>query len=158
MSQESFLKKLHDRSRTFMLPSLQEEITYNKLDVIQASMEGHLPSFFNEKVLSTMKAAASGREATEGLERELTDEDVKELLIKSTSLWKKQVIEPKLSDAEIVLIPSEDRLAWLMEAIYSSQDLTTKGGGVIKAEEVGKFPSKRKSTGNTERSNDSEVL
>ncbi len=43
---ESFLAKLEkNNNHTFLLPTLQEEITYKKMDVIESSVNNSLPNF-----------------------------------------------------------------------------------------------------------------
>lgn len=152
MSRESFLQKLREETtRTFLLPTLQEEITYKKMDVIESSVNGSMPHFLATKVLETMKKSVTGIAPSVEIE-EPKDEDVKELLVKATAKWKELVIDPKLSDEEIVEVPAIDRLSWFLNAIYEAQEAGTEGGGVVNATEVANFPNKRRAKGNTQRS------
>lgn len=158
MSMESFLAKLEKNStRTFILPSLQEEVTYKKMDVIEASINNSLPNFLASRVLDAMKKSVGG-ETIQEEKIKLEDEDIKQLLQRATEMWEKLVIEPKLNIEQIIEIPSEDRLAWFLNAIAESQKTETKGGGELNAVEVANFPRKRRNRRNTERSPDSEVL
>ena len=46
----NFLEKLNKiKHRTFLLPTLQEEVKYTRLDTIDASITGSLPSFLRRK-------------------------------------------------------------------------------------------------------------
>lgn len=157
MSKESFLSKLKNlENYTFLLPILQEEITYRKLDVIEAAVSNQLPNFISAKVLDVMKKGLVGDEQAEEITNpELNKEDVKELLIKATDAWKKCVIEPKLTDEEIIQIPSEDRLAWFMNAIAQSHSSNTVGGGEVTAADVASFPVRTTAKRNTKRSSNS---
>lgn len=158
MSLESFLSKLEkENTRTFTLPSLQEEITYKKMDVIESSVNRSLPNFLASRVLDAMKKSVGGKPLDTD-PPELNDDDIKDLLIRATEMWKKLVVDPKLNDDQIVQIPSEDRLAWFMYALSESQQSETKGGGVITAEEAATFPEQRGNKRNSKRSTDSEVL
>lgn len=158
MSSESFLAKLErNNTRTFFLPSLKEEITYRKMDVIESSVNNSLPNFLASRVLDAMKKSVGGEEITTE-KISLKDDDIKDLLIRATEMWKKLVIEPSLSDEQVVQVPSEDRLAWFLNAIAESQQSETERGGVLSADEVATFPGKRGSKRNSKRSIDSEVL
>lgn len=158
MSTESFLAKLEkNNTRTFILPSLQEEITYKKMDVIESSVNKSLPNFLASKVLNAMKKSVAG-DAIEEEKINLNDDDIKDLLIRATEMWKKLVSDPQLTDEQIIEIPSEDRLAWFMNAIAESQEAKTQGGGVVNAAEVSDFPGKGRNRRNTKRDTDGEVL
>ena len=155
MSLESFLSKLErNNTRTFTLPVLQEQITYKRMDVIEASVNKSLPNFLASKVLETMMTSINGKSVTDE-PLDLKDQDIQDLLVRATEIWKKLVIDPKLPDDKIVEIPSEDRLAWFLNAVAESQQSETAGGGVVDAGEVATFPGKRRNTRNTERSTDS---
>lgn len=152
MSLENFLAKLEkNNTRTFLLPLLQEEITYTKMDVIESSVDNSLPNFIASRVLDTMKKSVGG-DVLEEQKINLEDEDIKDMLIRATEMWKKLVIDPKLNDEQLVKVPSEDRIAWLLNAIVESQQSETKGGGTITAEEAVTFPDKRTSRRNAKRS------
>lgn len=152
MSKESFLKKLEQENiRTFTLPKLEEEITYKKMDVIESSVSGSLPNFLATRVLTAMKQSVVGLPITDEAPN-VTDNDIKELLIRATEMWDKLVIDPKLSMDEITQVPSQDRLAWFLYAIGESQEAETNGGGVLTAEEVATFPDKGGSKRNAKRS------
>jgi len=157
MSKESFLSKLKTlENYTYLLPILQEEITYRKLDVIEAAVSNQLPNFISAKVLDVMKKGLVGNEdMEEEVTPELSQEDVKELLVKATDAWRKCVIEPQLTNEEIVQIPSEDRLSWFMNAIAQSHSSATVAGGEVTAADVASFPVGTTTKRNTKRSSNS---
>lgn len=156
MSTESFLDKLKNiNTRTYTLPILQEEITYKKMDVIESSINRSLPNFLASRVLETMKKAVAGQETPVSEIPDLEDDDVRELLVKATEMWKKLVIEPKLTDEQVVEIPAEDRLAWFLNAVAETQQSDVRGGGVVNATEVASFPDEGGSKRNTKRSSNS---
>lgn len=158
MSKENFLKKLQtNNKRTFLLPTLQETVTYRRLDVIESSFNESIPNFLSSQVLGAMKNSISGRPA-EDVNLSINDNDMKDLLIKATSMWKKLVSDPELTDEEIIEIPSEDRIAWFVNAVAESQRADTQGGGVTDAVEVATFPKKARNTKHTERALDSESV
>ena len=135
-----FLEKLKkNKFRTFILPTLQEEITYTRLDTIDASINGSLPNFLTSKVLDVMKKSIKGEKPVEEIP-DIQDSDLKDIIIRATELWKKHVVEPKLTDEEVLDVPAEDRMAWLFDAVFNSQTMKTEGGGELTAEEVGNFP------------------
>lgn len=152
---ESFLSKLKTLSTyKFTLPFLQEEITYRKLDVIEGSIDGSMPNFIASKVLEVMKKGLVGKD----LEVDASDasnEDVKELLQKATAVWEKAVIDPKLKIDEIVQIPSEDRIAWFLEAVSQSYSSQTTSGSEVSVADVSSFPEERTSRRNAKRSSNS---
>lgn len=125
------------------------------MDVIESSVNRSLPNFLATRVLNAMKISVEGRSLQDETPEPVNDEDIKELLVRGTEMWKKLVIDPKLSDEQVVQIPSEDRLAWFLNAIAESQQAETKGGGVINAEEVANFPDEGGGKRNTKRSSDS---
>lgn len=159
MSVESFLAKLKKLEEyTFLLPSLQEEIKYKKLDVIEASINGTMPNFIASKVLEVMKSGLKGDQVSSDVPTDVNNDDVKDILIKATEMWERCVIEPKLSMEQIVQIPSEDRIAWFMDAVTNSYSSRTTSGGEVGATDVANFPDGRTRKRNSKRSADSEVL
>lgn len=155
MSNETFLAKLEkNNTRKYLLPILQEEITYKKMDVIESSVNKSLPNFLASKVLNAMKKTVAG-EKIEEEKIDLNDDDIKDMLVRATEMWSKLVKEPSLSMEQIVEIPSEDRLAWFMNAIAESQEARTQGGGVVNAAEISDFPDKTRNRGNSKRSTNS---
>ncbi len=101
-----------------------------------------------------MKKSVGGQQV-EDSQIDLNDKDIEELLVKATAMWQKLVTDPKLSDEQIVAIPSQDRLAWFLNAIAESQQAETKGGGELNAAEVSNFPDERRNKRNTKRSTNS---
>ncbi len=152
---ESFLAKLEEsNTRKFLLPKLQEEITYRKMDVIESTINNSMPSFLAARVLDAMKKSVGG-EDIEAEPLKLNDGDIRDLLIRATEMWKKLVIEPSLNDEQVSMVPSEDRLAWFLSAISESQGAGTQGGGVLTAEEAGNFPVQGSKRRVAKRSSDS---
>lgn len=158
MSVESFLSKLEkNNTRKFTLPTLQEEVTYKRMDVVESSINHSLPNFLASRVLETMKKSINGVEDTPTVP-DISDQDLTDLLVRATEMWRKLVVEPKLPDDKIVEIPATDRLAWFLNAVAESHESDTVGGGKINAAEAANFPNKRGNKRNSERSSDSEVL
>lgn len=156
MSIESFLAKLKKLDEyTFLLPTLQEEITYKKLDVIESSINGSMPGFIAGKVLEVMKNGLQGESIEVSKSQDVTNDDVKDILVKATEMWDKCVLDPKLSMEQIVQIPSEDRIAWFMDAVTNSYSSKTTSGGEVTATEVANFPEVRTNKRNAKRSSDS---
>ena len=153
MSIESFLAKLKKLDEyTFLLPTLQEEIKYKKLDVIESSINGSMPGFIAAKVLEVMKNGLQGEISDTTVSQNVTDTDVKEILVKATEMWEKCVVDPKLSMEQIVQIPSEDRIAWFMDAVTNSYTSKTTSGGEVTATNVANFPEVRTNKRNNKRS------
>lgn len=150
---ESILAKLESLENfEFTLPTLKETITYRKLDIIEGSVNGSMPNFIASKILDKMKQSLNGEQDTETDNKiESTDQDVKDLLIKATETWEKAVIDPKLEMSDIVRIPSEDRIAWFMDAITQSYSSKTTSGSEVSLGEVATFPSKGTSRRNSKR-------
>lgn len=156
---ESFLNALDKiEKRTFILPTINQEITYRKLDILEGSIDGSMPNFISSKVLEVMKKGLAGVEVSEVPVTEPSNEDVKDLLIKATQVLEKAIIEPKLSMDQIVRIPSDDRIAWFMEAVAEAYNSKTTSGSEVSVSEVASFPEKRSTSRNSKRSSDSEVL
>lgn len=156
MSVSSFLEKLNSLDNyTFVLPFLKEEVKYRKLDIIEGSIDGSMPNFIATEVLKTMKGGLTGEEKPEFDVEKISDDDVKDLLVKATSIWQKAVIEPKLSIDQIVRIPAEDRIAWFLEAVSQSHTSKTISGGEVSIAEVATFPENTTSRRNSKRSSDS---
>ncbi len=152
---EEFLQALEKKNiRTFTLPNLQLEITYNKMDVIESSVNGNLPTFLASRVLDSMKKSIAGKNV-EDENPNIEDKDVQELLVRATTMWGKLVTNPKLNDAQILQIDSQDRLAWFLHAIGESQEVQTAGGGLLTAEEIATFPDEGVATGTAKRSTNS---
>ena len=108
-------------------------------EIAKLTAPGSLPSFLTVKVLDVMKRSIRGQEVSEDMP-EVQDNDIKDIVIKATELWKKHVTEPKLTDEQVLDVPAEDRMAWLFHAVTESQRLQTEGGGELTAEEVANFP------------------
>ena len=156
MSVESFLAKLKKLDEyTFLLPTLQEEIKYKKLDVIESSINGSMPGFIAAQVLEVMKNGLQGTESSPTTPTNVTNDDIKEILVKATEMWEKCVTDPKLSFEQIVEVPSEDRIAWFMEAVANSYSSNTTSGGEVTATEVANFPEVGTNKRNTKRSTNS---
>lgn len=149
---ESILAKLDGLEKfEFVLPTLQETIIYRKLDIIEGSVNGNMPNFIASKILDKMKQSLNGKEESEDTPIESTDQDVKDLLVKATETWEKAVIDPKLEMSDIVRIPSEDRIAWFMDAITQSYSSKTTSGSEVSLGEVATFPSERTTRRNSKR-------
>lgn len=155
MSVDTFLSKLKNLSTyKFTLPYLQEEVTYRKLDVIEGSIDGSMPNFIASRVLEVMKKGLSGEQEQE-VSFEASNDDIKELLQKATSVWEKAVVEPKLKIDQIVQIPSEDRIAWFMEAVAQSYSSNTTSGTEVSVADVSSFPEESTTGRNTKRGSNS---
>lgn len=153
MSKESFLEKLNKISEfTFVLPTLQEEIRYRKLDVIESSVNGQMPNYIATRVLEVMKNGLDGSTEADGELPKATTDDVKQILIKATEVLGKVIVEPKLDMEDIVRIPSEDRIAWFLDAIGRSHTSETAHGGEVTANDVANFPEIRGGRRNAKRS------
>lgn len=155
MSLATFLAKLEKKNvRTFLLPDLQEEITYRKMDIIESSVDNSLPTFLAARVLDTMKKSVSGQTPTNDPVN-LEDKDIQELLVRATEMWKKLVTDPILEMEDIIKISSQDRLAWFLHAVGESQQEETQGGGVVTGEEVTNFPDTSVAKGSAKRTTNS---
>lgn len=156
MSVQSFLAKLQKLDEyTFLLPTLQEEIKYKKLDVIEASINGSMPNFIASKVLEVMKNGLNGNDTSTSTPSDVSNDDVKDILIKATEMWDRCVLDPKLTMEQIVQIPSEDRIAWFMDAVTNSYSSKTESGGEVAATDVANFPDSGTSKRNSKRSSNS---
>lgn len=150
-----FLSALEEVNiRTFTLPILQKEIKYNKLDVIDSSINESIPSFLANRVLETMKSSFTSGQVQADLPKP-TNQDMKDLLVRATEKLHELLIEPKLGMEHVVKIPAEDRLAWFVHAMAESQQMEKQGGGVRDAEEVANFPDKAGNKRSTKRATNS---